>query len=597
MVATARPLASHLGRFELRQLLGKSARSMVWIGHDARLDAEVLLCLPRVAPHDHAAKTWLDAVHGAARLNHPRLLSPIEIGVEEHWPFVLYDRRQLTPLAEQLATGTPTPWDVAQWGCDLLEGLAYAHEAGVSHHDLGLQQVVIDAQGRATLLGLSVGLFAAEAHGAHHSHGATLDVAQLRNQRESGERDLLTMGLLLHRLLAGHPALDEPDLAQAATRVGREIVRLPWTTPHTVPDTLRAIINRATDRQARQRYLNARTLLRALHGWLDVNAQDSAGPLALLLDRLNSVGALPGRQGLSARVARLARMEAQRVDEMVDLIVQDPALVCEMLRMINAVQFHGHGDGPVSSVRRAVFLVGMHGVYTAAQSLRHWPGALLGGERGEAAMLLERALRRACVAGRIAYALCPPTSDAYEALSAGMLQQLGRLLVLYHFPEEAAQIVRLTLPDPPEVPGMPETPGMSESAATGAVLGIEYEALGLAVARHWGLDDGLVQAMRPLNLQSPVRKPDDRADILRAVASAANEALLASDLPLAKQGPAMAQVVQRYARAIDITLKEVQEALQSARKFIDDGSVEFALSASSDQRGAAARSAAARSAS
>jgi non-specific serine/threonine protein kinase len=584
MVATARPLASRLGRFELRQLLGKSARSMTWLGFDAKLDAEVLLCLPRSAPPASAIKGWLEAVQGAARLDHPRLLRPLEIGVEDNWPYALYDPRELTPLAEQLASGAPTPWNVAEWGCDLLEGLAYAHEAGVSHLDIGLHQVVFDAQGRATLLGLAVGMFVTDPHAANATvsnvtepHlGAAFDADQLRSQRDASERDLLTFGLLLHRLLAGHPALDDPDLAHAATRVGREIVRLPWTTPHTVPDTLRAIINRATDRQPRQRYLSARTLLRALHGWLDVNAQDSAGPLALLLDRLNSVGALPGREGLSARVSKLARMEGQRIDEMVDLIVQDPALVCEILRMINAVQFHGHGEGPVSSVRRAVFLVGMHGVYSAAQGLRPWPGALQGSAGSEAAVLLERALRRACVAGLVADALCPPGTDSYEALSAGMLQNLGRLLVLYHFPDEAAQITKLTLPAPPEVPGMAETPGMSEVAATGAVLGIEYEALGLAVAKHWGLDDELVQALRPLNLQSPVRKPDDRGDVLRAVASAANEALNAIEQPAAKQAQALSQVVQRYARAINITLKEVQDAVHAARKAIDESSLKYA---------------------
>lgn len=585
MVAPARPLASRLGRFELRQLLGKSARSMTWLSFDEKLDAEVLLCLPRSAVQGDALDTWLEAVRGAARLDHPRLLSPIEIGVEESWPFALYDPRELTPLPEQIGRGAPTPWEVAQWGCDLLEGLAYAHEAGISHLDLGLHHVVLDAQGRATLLGLSAGLFAVDTQAAHapgSHHGAVLDTAQLRDQREASERDLLTLGLLMHRLLAGHPALDDPDLSNAATRIGREIVRLPWTTPHTVPDTLRAIVNRATDRQPRQRYLNARTLQRALNGWIEVNAQNSVGPLALLLDRLNSVGALPARQGLAARVGLLARMEGQRINEMVDLIVQDPALVCELLRMINAAQFHGHGEGPVSSVRRAVFLVGMHGLYAAAQSLRPWPGALLGGPGGEAAGLLERALRRACMAGLVADALCPPGTDSFEALSAGMLQNLGRLLMLYHFPDEAQQIVRLTQPAPPEVPGMAETPGMTEAAAASAVLGIEYEELGLAVARHWGLADELIRALRPLNTQSPVRKPDDRADILRAVASAANEALSALELPAARQTQALTQVVQRYARALDITLKEVQEATQQARRAIDEGSAQFAAAGQPD---------------
>ena len=56
----------------------------------------------------------------------------------------------------------------------------------------------------------------------------------------AAERDVLMAGLLLHRLLAGHPALDDPDLASASLRVGPEIVRLPWSTPQPVAETLRS---------------------------------------------------------------------------------------------------------------------------------------------------------------------------------------------------------------------------------------------------------------------------------------------------------------------------------------------------------------------
>ena len=65
-------------------------------------------------------------------------------------------------------------------------------------------------------------------------------------RRQAAERDVLMIGLLMYRVLASNPALDEPDLGSAAKRVGLEIVRLPWTTPHPVPETLRAIVNRAT---------------------------------------------------------------------------------------------------------------------------------------------------------------------------------------------------------------------------------------------------------------------------------------------------------------------------------------------------------------
>ncbi|MDP1142577.1 hypothetical protein, partial [Klebsiella pneumoniae] len=82
------------------------------------------------------------------------------------------------------------------------------------------------------------------------------------------------VGLLLHRILSCKPVLEENDLQQvveqmqpASPRMGREIVRLGWETPHPIPDPLRAICNRATDRLLRQRYHLARCFWRAVDGW------------------------------------------------------------------------------------------------------------------------------------------------------------------------------------------------------------------------------------------------------------------------------------------------------------------------------------------
>ena len=54
-------------------------------------------------------------------------------------------------------------------------------------------------------------------------------------------------------------------------------------------ETLRAIVNRASDRQTRQRYHLARSFWRALDGWRQAAAYDSGGPIVLLLDKLQLV--------------------------------------------------------------------------------------------------------------------------------------------------------------------------------------------------------------------------------------------------------------------------------------------------------------------
>jgi non-specific serine/threonine protein kinase len=142
------------------------------------------------------------------------------------------------------------------------------------------------------------------------------------------------------------------------------------------------------------------------------------------------------------------------------------------------------------------------------------------------------------------------------------MQSLGRLVVHYHFAEEAQQIRRLMQPAPPLSAGEREQPGMTEEAASFAVIGADVEAIGAAVARWWGLDESVLAMIRRLPLSTPVRAIEGDDGVLRAVASCANEAVDALALSGPRQTAALQRVVQRYGRLLDIGLRELRAALQ-----------------------------------
>lgn len=572
---TTSPPVPRFGRFELRQLLSRSLAATTWRALDPRLEQEVVLCVPRVQPKTaQELDTWNQDVQASTRLKHPRLVDVLEISIQDGWPFISCQRGASVSLTERLAAGpAPTAAEVVNWMVDVLDGLAYAHEAGVAHRDLGLHNLLIDAAGRVSVAGMGVGLMA-EVPGKPKAN------AGLQQQRAAAENDVLMAGLLMYRLLVGQPALDDPDLCSAAQRVGLEIVRLPWMATNPVPDTLRAIVNRATDRQQRQRYLNARTLLAALQGWIKANEQESGGPLALLIDRLNSVGSLPNRPRMERAFAQALGRENLRVDDIVDVIVRDPGLVWELLRSVNTARFqNGTSDDRVTTITRAVMLLGQQSLRTVAAGLRPWPGVLAAsaakaaesGASGAQAALdaLESELRRTSVSGHIARLLAPFSISDEEAFVAAISQRLGHLLVRYHFPDEAAQIDRLMMPGPPPDPESPPTPGMNMDAAAGAVLGIDMNELSIAVMRYWGMDEKLQLAARPLNKTTPVRRPDDGEEMLRAVASLANELTVAVGLEPARHQAQLHHCFTRYARALGLTFKDCQEALETSVRLVD----------------------------
>jgi non-specific serine/threonine protein kinase len=570
MAAVATPSAAvpsaavrRLGRFELRQLVGRSAQLMAWRVHDPRHGQELLLVLPRRQPSTPPAlASWLERARRAARLQHPHLAHAVEVDEQERWPYLAYDVAHGPVLSErERGRDGHAPTDVARWMAQCAHGLAFAHDAGVAHRDVQPFLIQLSDAGSARVLGLE----------AVDAEAVATPAADDERQavRVAAEQDVLALALVMHGLLAGAPALDEPDIGLALARlapVGRELIRLPWDLPRPVPDALRAIANRASDRQPRQRYRSARTLARALEGWLENESQQGADAHAQLIDRVRQIGALPALPGAARRAARLALMEREHTEELAQVVLRDPAMTLELLRTVNSAQVRGTqvaGHGPVLTVRRAIAMIGLDGVRRVARGLRDWPGPL----DADGARDLEQALSAALRASRLAQALRPAGYDNEVVSLVALMQNLGRLVVHYHFPDEMRQVRRLMQPAPSTRPGEPDEPGLSELSAAYAVLGGEIESMGAAVARWWGMDDAVLHMIRRLPLDTPVRHPDTDDDVIRAIGSAANEAVDVLSLPPDRQHHALERVVQRYARVLGLTLRDLTSALQASASF------------------------------
>ncbi|MGQ3050999.1 MAG: HDOD domain-containing protein [Roseateles sp.] len=554
----SQPTATSLrsfGRFELLALLSKSARSLMWRVFDSRHGQELMLCMPREKPNSAAAlEHWLRMAQAGGRVQHPNLAPVLEIDQVENWPYIAYDRALGETLDERLARqNAPLPLDAAGWVAQLLEGLAFAHDAGHAHRDIQTACLVIDAGDKVRLAGLEV---------AQEVFPATGDFNAVtrRAVRESAEEDVLCVGLLLHRILSGKPVLEEDDLqhvVQQMQPLGREMVRLGWETPHPIPDPLRAICNRATDRQLRQRYHLARSFWRALDGWRQAAAHDDGGPVVLLLDKLQRIGHLPTTRSGLHRLTGGSGLEAQHASALSEFVLKDMALSLELVRRVNnALKQAGHHGETVLNMQRAIQMLGLDGVQLAANALKPWPGPLA----AVAAEMLRQLMARVTKAAQIAQALRPAGYDGEVVHLITVMQNLGRLLLQYHFPDDAQQIRQLMVPPEP-TEEQPKPVAMSEQAAAYAVLGCDLDALGIAVARHWGLGDELLQMIRRQPQDALVHPARSDADAIRLTCSFANELVDALGLPEARRRPALEVATRRYAKALGVGLREVMDAL------------------------------------
>lgn len=564
---TARPVVQKLlGRFELLRILGKGAQSTVWLAFDPRLEREVAVKVlrPEAGTDGQAVAQWLQEARSVGRVTHPNIVPVYEADIHEDQPYLVFEYIAGSTLDQHIQQHGALPASQASaLMMDVLDAVSVAHAAGVVHRDLKPSNIVIDAAGRARVMDFGIAARIRDVHSKepHPASGGTigyLSPEAANGAAPSPAMDIFSAGLVLAEMLMGRQLVMEADPYRAMYRITHEQLELPKVMPAGVDDQLRAIVLRALARDSAQRYVSARAFQSELELWVQSlqvpvaqNDVASNATLEFLLRRMRHKSDFPALSDSVVRIQRMARSDTESVGSVTNEILKDVALTNKLLRLVNSA--HYARGGSISTVSRAVHLVGFNGIRNMALSLvllEHMQ------DKAHAAQLKEEFLR-SLMAGAIGGELCPVLRDSEEAFIGSMFQNLGRLLAHFYFPEEANNIRTLT-----QSARTPKT----EAAAAVSVLGLSYEELGLGIAKSWGLPPGIQRCMRKPEGTPPPTAPADAGERIRWIALASNEiadVLLRSDAKDVDER--LAAVTKKYAQAMGSSPKLVSDATAKAR--------------------------------
>jgi serine/threonine protein kinase len=559
-----------VGRFELRSMLGRGAQATVWLAQDTRLDRPVALKLLQPRADALAMTQCLEEARAVSRLTHPHVVPLFEADEAEGHAYLVFEHVAGQTLAQ--ACQRRSGWQPRE-AVVLLQGvlgaLAAAHAQGIVHRDLKPSNILIGKDGRARVMDFGIAARVpvagqAPARGQAAAPRAVVGTPgyispeAARGMAPTPAMDVFSFGLVLAELLCGSPLLAGRDTQQALHDVQQVDLGLPGSL--LLDERLRAIVARALARDPAQRFDSAAALQAALAAWLDpsnsaqAESAEGHGTLDFLLRRMRHKSDFPALSESVLRIQRVAESDSESVASLSDAILRDVSLTHKLLRMVNTVHFAQSSSGGVSTVTRAVALVGFAAIRNMALSV-----LLMDHMSNKAhAQQLKEEFLRALMAGTVASELAHPGREAEDAYLASMFQNLGRLLTEYYFPEEAQQ-VRMQLP-----PGT--VPVTEREAAARSVLGLDFDSLGQSVARSWGLPDKLLKAMRAPQDLPPLRAVAAGAERLRWLGSTANaltDALLLADGTAQRE--ALAQAAGLHAGALGMDAEDVLQAAQVSR--------------------------------
>src|SRR5215207_9758836 len=140
-----------MDRFRLLERVGSGGMGTVYRAFDERLQRQV--AVKEIVSSD-AARVAREA-QAAARLNHPGIVTLYELGSDDDRALLVSELVEGATLADLAHCGDLSDREVAEFGADVCEALAHAHENGVIHRDVKPQNIIVrvdDGAGRRAKL-------------------------------------------------------------------------------------------------------------------------------------------------------------------------------------------------------------------------------------------------------------------------------------------------------------------------------------------------------------------------------------------------------------------------------------------------------------
>ncbi|GAB4211354.1 MAG: hypothetical protein Fur007_01460 [Rhodoferax sp.] len=566
--APAQP-ARRLGRFELRRLLGRGAQAQVWLGFDARLEREVAIkIIDAQAGQDEASRAgWLQEARSVSRLKHPNIVPVFEADVHDQQVYLVFEYVPGQTLAQRLAQkgALPAPQALHRMQ-EILGALVAAHAIGIVHRDLKPSNLLFDDSDRLRVMDFGIAARvdnSASMASPTEAAGTPAYMAPeaIRGEPVSPSMDIFTAGMVMAEMLWGKPIRSGRDVQAAMQRAASTPQDFPAELMVQLDDDLRSMLLRACAFAPAQRYPSAQHFLDAVEAWLQKHQPQantdapegsaSNATLDFLLRRMRNKSDFPALSESVVRIQTMATSEKESVSSITNEILKDVALTNKLLRLVNSAHYaRGNSIGTVS---RAVTLVGFNGIRNMALSL-----VLLEHMQDKTnAHLLKEEFLRALMAGSVAAELGATTAESEQAFIGALFQNLGRMLCQFYFPEESAAIRNLV--------HAPKSP-MSEDAAAVKVLGLNFEALGMGVAKAWGLPESIQHCIVCPSGEPPSVPSKDPMVRLRWSARAANEmasAMLHADPAVVDSR--LSQMGKKYARVLNLTPEAIDKSTEVAR--------------------------------
>ncbi len=255
----------------------------VYRAHDTRLDRDVAIKVltPTLSSDAAAVARFEREAKAVAALSHSAILAIHDFGSHEGTAYAVTELLEGETLRERLAGSLPVR-TALEYGVQVAEGLAAAHEKGLVHRDLKPENLFVTTEGRVKILDFGlVRRTETQADGEIATvSGSTVPgtllgtVGYMSPEQASGRpvdfrSDQFSLGCVLYEMLSGRRPFARPSSPETLSAIIRDEPAPIVALNPSVPGPLRWIVERCLAKEPAARYASTHDLARELRTLLE----------------------------------------------------------------------------------------------------------------------------------------------------------------------------------------------------------------------------------------------------------------------------------------------------------------------------------------
>jgi serine/threonine-protein kinase len=202
----------------------------------------------------------------AAGLQHPNVVAVFDRGDVDGTYYIAMQYLEGRSLKQAIDAGL-TPEQAAALIRQVLEGARFAHRHGIVHRDLKPQNVIVDAEGTATVTDFGIaqaGVSEITQAGSVLGTPHYLSPEQAQGFEVTAVSDLYSIGVMLYEALTGRVPFEGDSAVAVAMKQVSQAPQRPSSINPQVSPALDAVVMRALEKEPGQRFQNADAFIAAI---------------------------------------------------------------------------------------------------------------------------------------------------------------------------------------------------------------------------------------------------------------------------------------------------------------------------------------------